>query len=179
MHDASPAGTGFALTYLDVRPYDWHLQSCRHPFDQRSNPMLVKDIMTHNVDVVAPSDTLEQAARKMSELNVGPLPVCEGNRVVGILTDRDITVRATAAGCDPKATLVYEAMSQELVNCFEDQDVSEAATLMKERQLRRLLVFNRSNDLVGIVSLGDLVTETGDKGQSGDVLDKVSQPGRG
>jgi len=140
--------------------------------------MLVKDIMTHNVDVVAPGDTLEQAARKMSELNVGPLPVCEGNRVVGILTDRDITVRATAAGSDPKSTLVYEVMSQDLVNCFEDQDVTEAARLMKDKQLRRLLVFNRSNDLVGIVSLGDLATETGDRGQSAEVLDKVSQPSK-
>jgi len=149
---------------------------CRYLIDQRSDPMLVKEIMTRNVDVVAPGDTLEQAARKMSELNVGPMPVCEGNRVVGILTDRDITVRATAAGSDPKATLVYEAMTQELVNCYEDQDVAEAAALMKEKQIRRLLVLNRSNDLVGIVSLGDLVTETGDRGQSADVLQKVSQP---
>ena len=141
--------------------------------------MLVKEIMTHNVDVVAPGDTLEQAARKMSELNVGPLPVCEGNRVVGILTDRDITVRATAAGSDPKATLVYEAMSHDLVNCYDDQDVAEAALLMKERQIRRLLVLNRSNDLVGIVSLGDLAIETGDRGQSAEVLNKVSQPDRG
>jgi CBS domain-containing protein len=82
--------------------------------------MLVKDIMTRNVDVVAPGDTLEQATRKMDELNIGPLPVCEGNRVVGILTDRDITVRATAAGADPKATLVYEAMTQDLATCYED-----------------------------------------------------------
>jgi CBS domain-containing protein len=138
--------------------------------------MLVKEIMTRNVDVVSPGDTLEQAARKMSELNVGPMPVCEGNRVVGILTDRDITVRATAAGSDPKDTLVYEAMTQDLVNCYEDQDVAEAAKMMKDRQIRRLLVFNRSNDLVGIVSLGDLAVETGDRGQSAEVLQKVSEP---
>lgn len=82
--------------------------------------MLVKDIMTHNVKVVSPGDTLEQAARKMEELNVGPLPVCEGNRVVGVLTDRDITVRATAAGCDPKTTLVSDTMSHDIVFCYED-----------------------------------------------------------
>jgi CBS domain-containing protein len=138
--------------------------------------MLVKEIMTHNVDVVSPGDTLEQAARKMEELNVGPLPVCEGNRVVGILTDRDITVRATAAGCDPKTTLVYEAMSQDIISCHEDQDVSEAARLMKEKQVRRLLVMNRANDLVGIVSLADLATEARDPEQPGEVLRKVSQP---
>ena len=137
--------------------------------------MLVKEIMTHNAEVISPGDTLEQAARKMDELNIGPLPVCEGNRVVGILTDRDITVRATAAGCDPKAVLVYEAMSHDVISCHEDEDVQEAARLMKEKQVRRLLVMNSANDLVGIVSLGDLATETGDKGQSGEVLSKVSE----
>ena len=106
--------------------------------------MLVKEIMTHNAEVISPGDTLEQAARKMDELNIGPLPVCEGNRVVGILTDRDITVRATAAGCDPKAVLVYEAMSHDVIFCHEDEDVQEAARLMKEKQVRRLLVMNRA-----------------------------------
>src|ERR1700736_5017930 len=120
--------------------------------------MLVKEIMTRNVEVVSPGDTLEQAARKMEELNIGPLPVCEGNRVVGILTDRDITVRATAAGCDPKTTLVSEAMSHDVISCHEDQDVSEAAAIMKEHQIRRLLVMSRTDDLVGIVSLADLAT---------------------
>src|SRR3954464_6978937 len=118
--------------------------------------MLVKEIMTHNVEAVSPGDTLEQAARKMEELDIGPLPVCEGHRVVGMLTDRDITVRATAAGCDPKTTLVCDAMSQDVVCCHEDQDVQEAARLMKEKQIRRLLVMNAANELVGIVSLGDL-----------------------
>ena len=138
--------------------------------------MLVKEIMTHNAQVVSPGDTLGQAARKMEELNVGPLPVCEGNRVVGILTDRDITVRATAAGCDPKTTLVYEAMSQDITSCREDQDVSEAARLMKEKQIRRLLVVNDSNDLVGIVSLADLASSAPDPEQPSEVLRKVSQP---
>jgi len=139
-------------------------------------PMLVKEIMTHNVEVVSPGDTLEQAARRMEELNVGPLPVCEGNRVVGMLTDRDITVRATAAGCDPKTTLVADTMSQDISSCFEDQDVREAARLMKEKQIRRLLVMDRANQLVGIVSLGDLATEADDQRQPAEVLKEVSQP---
>jgi CBS domain-containing protein len=138
--------------------------------------MLLKDIMTDNLGVVSPGDTLEQAARRMEELDVGPLPVCEGKRVVGMLTDRDITVRATAAGCDPKTTLVCDAMSQDIISCYEDQDVREAAKLMKEKQIRRLLVMNRANDLVGIVSLGDLAMEAGDQGQPGEVLKKVSEP---
>ena len=124
--------------------------------------MLIKEIMTHNVEVVSPGDTLEQAARKMEELDVGPMPVAEGQRVVGMLTDRDTTVRATAAGCDPKTTLVCDVMTPEIVSCYEDQDVEDAARLMKERQIRRLLVLNRANDLVGIVSLGDLATEAAD-----------------
>jgi len=138
--------------------------------------MLVNEIMTHNVEVISPGDSLEYAARRMDELDVGPLPVCEGQRVVGMLTDRDITVRATAAGCDPKTTLVSDVMSQEVVRCYEDEDVQEAARLMKEKQVRRLLVMNRGEDLVGIVSLGDLATEAGDQGQTGDVLRKVSEP---
>ena len=112
----------------------------------------------------------------MEVLDVGPLPVCEGNRVVGMITDRDITVRATAAGCDPKTTLVHDAMSQDITCCYEDQDVQDAARLMKEKQIRRLLVMNRADDLVGIVSLGDLATEAGGQGQPGEVLKKVSEP---
>jgi CBS domain-containing protein len=138
--------------------------------------MLVRDIMTANVEVVSPDETLEQAARKMDELDIGPLPVCEGQRVVGLLTDRDITVRATAAGCDPKTTLVADAMSADFIWCYEDQDVREAARLMEEHQVRRLLVMSRSNDLVGIVSLGDLATEAGEPGRLGEVLKKVSEP---
>jgi CBS domain-containing protein len=138
--------------------------------------MLVKEIMTHNVETVAPGDTLECAARKMDELNIGPLPVCEGNRVVGMLTDRDITVRATASGCDPKTTLVSDVMSLEIINCVEDQDVREAARLMAEKQVRRLLVMNQANDLVGIVSLGDLATEDRDRERPAEVLKKVSEP---
>src|SRR3954453_16679778 len=123
--------------------------------------MLLKEIMTHNVESISPDDTLEQAARKMAELNVGPMTVCEDDPSVGMITDRDITVRATAAGCDPKTTLVSDAMSQDIISCYEDQDVHEAAKLMKEKQIRRLLVQNRANELVGIVSPGHLATEAG------------------
>jgi len=138
--------------------------------------MLLKEIMTPHVEVVSPGDTLEEAARKMAELDVGPVPVCEGNRVVGLLTDRDITVRATAAGCDPKTTLICDAMTQEIICCYEDQEVQEAARLMRAEQIRRLPVLNRANELVGIVSLGDLATAAGDQGQPGEVLKEVSEP---
>jgi CBS domain-containing protein len=138
--------------------------------------MLLKDIMAPDVEVVSPGDTLEDAARKMAELDVGPLPVCEGRRVVGMLTDRDITVRATAAGCDPKATLICDAMTQDITCCYDDQDVWEAARLMQAKQIRRLPILNRANELVGIVSLGDLATGAGDQVRPSEVLKKVSEP---
>jgi CBS domain-containing protein len=113
----------------------------------------------------------------MKSLDVGPMPVCGDNdKIVGMLTDRDITIRSTAEGKDPKTTKVQDVMSQDVVWCFEDQDSSEAAKLMRERQIRRLLVMNRDKRMVGIVSLGDLATETGDKHQSGEVLQGVSEP---
>lgn len=139
--------------------------------------MQLKDIMTPDVECVRPGDTLQEAARKMKSLDVGPMPVCGDNdKIVGMLTDRDITIRATAEGLDPKTAKVRDAMTDEVVYCFEDQDVKEAAKLMEERQIRRLLVMNRDKRLVGIVSLGDLATKTGDKQQAGEVIKDVSEP---
>ena len=138
--------------------------------------MLLKEIMTHDVEVVSPGDTLEQAARKMEERNVGPMPVCEGNRVVGMLTDRDITVRSTAEGEDPTVIRVRDIMTPEVLYCLEDQLVGEASRLMQDNQVRRLLVLNRDRQLVGIVSLADLAVETGDAELVGQTLEQVSAP---
>jgi CBS domain-containing protein len=125
--------------------------------------MLLREVMTPHVEVVHPDATLREAAQKMQTLDVGPIPVCDGDRLQGMLTDRDITVRATAAGRDPNTTRVREVMTPDVVYCFEDQDVQEAAQVMEERQIRRLIVLNRDKRLVGIVSLGDLATQTGDE----------------
>jgi len=138
--------------------------------------MKLKDIMTANVECVRPGDTLQEAARRMKSLDVGPMPVCGDNdKIVGMLTDRDITIRATAEGKDPKTAKVQDAMSEEVIWCFEDQDSEDAARLMQERQVRRLLVMSREKRLVGIVSLGDLATE-GKETQAGEVLQGVSEP---
>jgi CBS domain-containing protein len=134
--------------------------------------------MTRNPEVVSPTATIEEAARKMDQLDVGPLPVCENERLVGMITDRDITVRATSAGKDPRSTMIREAMSQDLVYCFEDQDVRDAARLMEDKQIRRMPVLNRDHRLVGIVSLGDIATDTRDDRLSGEVLERVSEPAR-
>jgi len=139
--------------------------------------MKLKDIMTAEPECIRPDATLQEAARRMRELDVGPLPVCgENDRLAGMITDRDITVRAVAEGKDPKSTTVGEAMTKDVIYCFEDQDVYEAARTMQERQIRRLIVLNRDKRLVGIVSLGDLAVETGDRQQAGEVLQDVSEP---
>ena len=136
----------------------------------------VKDIMTRNVEVVHPEDTLREAAQKMAALDVGMLPVCNGDQLMGMLTDRDITVRATAEGRDPKTTRVHEVMTPEVVHVFEDDDVSEAARIMTEQQIRRLVVLNQSKQLAGIISLGDLAVHSGDTQQAGQTLEGVSEP---
>ncbi len=138
--------------------------------------MQLRDVMTRDVEVIHPDATLQEAARKMQALDVGPLPVCDGERVVGMLTDRDITVRATAEGRDPTTTKVREAMTPEVVYLLEDQDTEEAARLMQERQLRRLLVMGPDRHVVGIVALGDLAVETGDERRVGQVLEGISEP---
>ena len=115
--------------------------------------MQLKAIMTPHVEVIAPEATIREAAEKMSHLDIGPLPVCEGERLVGMVTDRDITVRAVAEGRDPATTLVREVMTPDLIYGFEDQDVQDAAHLMEQYQIRRLPVLNRSQQLVGIVAL--------------------------
>src|SRR4030081_3550788 len=98
--------------------------------------MKVKDLMTRSVECTRPDASLREAADKMKALDIGPLPVCENDRLVGMLTDRDITVRATAEGLPPGLGLVRDVMTPDIVYCFEDQDVSEAARLMEENQVR-------------------------------------------
>jgi len=144
--------------------------------------MQLKEIMTPQVEVVRPDASLQEAAEMMMKLDVGPLPVCDGQRLVGMLTDRDITVRGTAQGRDPKTTQVQEVMTPDVIYCFEDQDVEDAAKLMEEHQIRRLVILNREKKLVGIVSLGDLALEADeedlDDAEVGEVLEQISQPTR-
>jgi len=138
--------------------------------------MQLRDVMTRGVEVIHPDATLEEAAEKMKSLDVGPLPVCDGERLVGMVTDRDITVRATAEGRDPKSTRIRDVMTPDILYCFEDQSVEEAARLMEEKQIRRLVVLNREKRLVGIVSLGDVAVRGADQELSGEVLEEVSEP---
>jgi CBS domain-containing protein len=118
----------------------------------------ISAIMTRHVQVVRPTDTLQQAARWMKELDVGAMPVCDGRRLLGMITDRDITVRASALGLSPATTPVSEVMSTELCWCTEDESATDVIDGMGEHQIRRLPVIDAQKHLVGIVSLGDLAT---------------------
>src|SRR5688500_18338565 len=137
--------------------------------------MKIHDIMTPTVKVARPNETIFCAARAMRSMNVGALPVCDGDRLVGMVTDRDITIRSVADGADPKQTLVKDSMSPEIVYCFEDQDAHEAERIMQEKHIRRLPVLDRDKKLVGILSLGDLAIRTHDTLTVGETLERVSE----
>ena len=138
--------------------------------------MKVRECMTRDVKTIAPDRTLQDAARLMAALDVGVLPVGEGDRLVGMITDRDIAVRAVAEGRDPQ-TPVREAMTEEIKYCFEDEDIDHVARNMGDIQVRRLPVLNRSKRLVGIVSLGDLASGRGGRDTAGRALEGISRKG--
>jgi FOG: CBS domain len=138
--------------------------------------MELRDIMTRNVEVVNGNASLKEAATKMKTLDVGLIPVCDGDRLKGLLTDRDITIRATANGRDPSKTKVSEVMSTDIAYCLEDQAVDEAVILMEARQIRRLPILNQDKQLVGIVSLADIAVHVGDRDLTGETLEEISEP---
>ena len=138
--------------------------------------MQLKFVMTKEVEVVHPDSSVQEAAAKMKDLDVGPMPVCDGERLVGMVTDRDITVRAVAEGRDPKTTRVREVMTPDVVYAYEDEDVNQAARLMAEKQIRRLVVLDREQKLAGIVALADLAVDTADTVRTGEVVESVSRP---
>ena len=137
--------------------------------------MKVKDISTPDPQCISPEASLTEAARKMRILDIGILLVCENDRLVGTVTDRDITVRAVAEGLDPNTVKVRQMMTQEVVYCFENRSVEEAARLMEEKKIRRLPVLDQEKHLVGIVSIGDLATRAHERKLAGEVLEHVAQ----
>jgi CBS domain-containing protein len=138
--------------------------------------MKLKEIMTSEVVVIHPNDTLQTAARKMHDQDIGFLPVCDNDRLIGVLTDRDLIVRAIAEGMDSKAIVGRDLVTSPAIYCFDDQNVDEAAKLMHDNQIRRLVILRRGDkQMVGVVSLGDLAINVDDK-LSGEVLQSVSEP---
>jgi CBS domain-containing protein len=141
--------------------------------------MRVSEVMTRQVEVIDPKQSIQKAAQSMSDLDVGALPVGENDRLVGMVTDRDIAVRAVALGKAPN-TLVRDVMTTDVCYCFEDEEVASVADNMADQQVRRLPVLNREKRLVGILALGDLaVSENGSARlrKVGEALAGISQPG--
>ncbi len=137
--------------------------------------MDMKNIMTKIVTTITPEDTVERAAQMMKEHNVGSIPVCRGEEVVGIITDRDITLRSSAQGQNVRQQKVSEIMSSNPVIGTPNMDVHEAARLMSERQIRRLPIVD-NNKVVGIVALGDLAVEPQLANEAESALSSISVP---
>ena len=138
--------------------------------------MKLASIMTGGIETIRPQASLAEAAKKMASQDIGSLPVCaERRQVVGIITDRDITVRAVARGMDPNQTRVEEVMTRDVLSCSSEAEVEHACELMEKRQVRRLLITGQDDTPVGIVSLGDIALCLRES-QSGGVLKKVSEP---
>lgn len=138
--------------------------------------MKVSEVMTRDVKIADPERSIQDAAKLMDKNDCGSLPVGEGDRLVGMITDRDIVIRAIAAGL-PASTPIREIMSDEIKYCFEDEEIEDVADNMADIQMRRLPVLNRDKRIVGIVSLGDLARS--DEECAGEALAGIAQPGNG
>lgn len=134
----------------------------------------VSEVMTRHVQIISPQSSLQEAARLMDRFNVGALPVSQSGRLLGMITDRDITVRAIAHGMNPLRTKVSEVMTEHTRWCHEHQTVDEVLRQMREVQIRRVPVLNDMGVIIGIVSLGDLATK--DPGGSQGLLRDISSP---
>ncbi|HYD93713.1 MAG TPA: CBS domain-containing protein [Noviherbaspirillum sp.] len=136
--------------------------------------MLVADAMTRDVRLANPDQSIMEAAQMMADGDCGVLPVGENDRLVGMVTDRDIVIRALAQGkTDCK---IRDVMSQDVKYCFEDDDIDDVAHNMGDLQIRRLPVLSKDKRLIGILSLGD-ITQSGDTDTAGEALSSISQPG--
>jgi CBS domain-containing protein len=137
--------------------------------------MLVKEAMTRRAETIGPDETLQVAARKMRELDIGALPVCEADRLVGVLTDRDIVVRSTAQGAAPNVTTVRTAMTAQVVYCLEGEDIATAADRMAKHAVRRVLVLNDDKRLTGMLSVDDLARFS--RSLAAEIIEQSHEPG--
>lgn len=135
----------------------------------------ISELMTRDVRSISPEESVRRAAQLMDELNIGSLPVCDGSKLVGMITDRDITIRSTAAGQAPESTRVGDIMSTDVRTCYENQSVDEVLGQMGDVQIRRVPVVDQaSHSLVGIVSLGDIATKHA--GHIDEAMEEISSP---
>jgi len=137
--------------------------------------LTVKDVMTFGTETIQAKQSIMEAADKMRKCDMGILPVLNDGELVGMISDRDITVRSVAEGCDPITTMVQDVMTRNFILCHEHQKLDEASQLMKEKQVRRLLVVNDDKEVVGIIALGDIANSPMNQEATGDALQGISQ----
>lgn len=138
------------------------------------NKQQVRDIMTTNPSSVSEKDSVRDAARIMKDQDTGVVPVCEGRKVIGLVTDRDIVVRLIAEGKDAQNARVNEVMTKNVRSVQEDATISEVLTLMTSAEIRRVPVVNHNDELVGIVSIGDIATDTSQDNRVGKAIEDIS-----
>jgi CBS domain-containing protein len=141
--------------------------------------MRLRDIMTRDVQTVSPQARIPEVARKMREFDVGVIPVSDGNQIVGMITDRDITLRVIAEGRHTDQVQARDIMSKPVVFGLESEDIGDAVRIMEEQQIRRLIVMDRNQRMVGIVSTGDLAVKGANEELTGEVIERISEPVRG
>ena len=139
--------------------------------------MNIRDVMTREVETVKSDTSIREAAELMRDRDIGVLPVVDDGKVSGMLTDRDIVIRSTAAGSNPNDAKAGDAASADIAWCYDDDEVKEVVEKMSEHKVRRLPVMNRSDELVGIVSIGDVAVESSE-GMAGEALEDISKPNR-
>jgi CBS domain-containing protein len=138
--------------------------------------MRVSEIMTTDFHMIDSTNSLTQAAEKMKSLDVGFLPVKEGTRLIGLITDRDIVIRGLAERKDPGSTQVKDIISSEILYCYDDDSIEDAGRMMEDNQVRRLIVVNHDQVPVGILSLGDIAVRAGQEHLASEILERISEP---
>src|SRR6185295_16131046 len=138
--------------------------------------MQLRKMMSKNPECVSPATPIGQVASVMKTRDIGMVFVTENDRLVGTVTDRDIVIRGIAEGRDPRTAMTGDIITSKTVYCYDDQDITDAARIMEVKQIRRLAILNRDKRLVGVVSLGDIATKTGDETITGEVMQFVARP---
>jgi len=137
--------------------------------------MKISEIMSRNVECIESDTSIKDAAEKMRVLDIGFLPVCEAGHVIGTLTDRDITIRHVADGQNPYRVKARDILTPNVLYCFEDQDLEEVGRYMQAHEVRRVLIFDLTEQLVGIVSLGDISKAVGEQHLAGETLKEIAE----
>jgi CBS domain-containing protein len=143
--------------------------------ERKGEFMKIRDVMTANPKLCTPDSTLKDVACMMRDNDTGFIPICDGDRITGVITDRDMVVRSLCQGVDTAKATVRDCMSMDICWIQQDQDIKDAIAVMEERKIRRMLVMDQQKKLVGVFSLGDLAEAKGIRGLAEEVLQRVSE----